>query len=468
MTAIGFHYFPDEMHYRDADLHAWLPELQALGARWLTLVGSLTRAVPEPFIRGLVNAGIEPVIHIPAAPIRQVDLHNLHPLLESYEHWGVKHVVIFAEPNARAMWAANEWGKPALVERFLEMLIPGLLAQAEAGLLPTFPPLKAGGDYWDTAFLEAALAGMARRGLTDLMKQLSFAVNLWTFNRPPDWGGGGLKKWPDARPYRTPPGSQDQRGFRLFDWLDEIIQARVGAVRPLVCLAGGPRLGDFTDPAFPALDQARHASCTREIAWAVAENALPGNLLNVSFWLIAAGEGSPFAREAWYRSDGSTLAAVETLKQFAAATRAKRPDSKQPQDAQPTLSAPVSGAAPGDENVITRRAPPNPGGRSHRPSAAGMASSSSRASKDAGSAPKSIRHYLLLPMFEWGVSEWHWNAALKYVQAFHPTCGFSPDEARQAERVTILGNEQGVSREVEAALRQAGCQVERIRVRGRK
>ena len=71
-------------------------------------------------------------------------------------------------------------------------------------------------------------------------------------------------------------------------------------------------------------------------------------------------------------------------------------------------------------------------------------------------------------MFEWGVSEWHWNAALKYVQAFHPTCGFSPDEARQAERVTILGNEQGVSREVEAALRQAGCQVERIRVRGRK
>ena len=71
MTTIGFHYFPDETHYRQADLQAWLPELVALEARWVTLIGSLTRAVPEPFIRGLIDAGIEPIIHIPAVPTKR-------------------------------------------------------------------------------------------------------------------------------------------------------------------------------------------------------------------------------------------------------------------------------------------------------------------------------------------------------------------------------------------------------------
>jgi len=428
MTSIGFHYFPDENHYRLVDLQAWLPELQALGARWLTLVGSLTRAIPEPFIRGLVAAGIEPIIHVPAAPIRAVDLPALRPLLESYERWGVKHVVIFDEPNARARWPANEWGKTALVERFLDLLVPVLLAQAEAGLQPTFPPLKAGGEYWDTAFLEAALAGMARRGLNELLKQLSFAVNLWTFNRPLDWGAGGLKQWPEARPYRTPPGSQDQRGFRLFDWYNEIITARLGEARPLLCLAGGPRLGDLTDPAFPALDETRHASCAKEIAQLVADHRLPGNVLNVNFWLIGAADGSPFAREAWYRSDGTTLATVETLKQFK-------------QEIQKSASLKTG-------RVLETRPVWAEGRRS--PSGGG----------------KPLRHYLLLPTFEWGISEWHWNAALTYVKTHRPACGFSPDEARQAQLVTILGNEQGVSHEVEAALREAGCEVKRIQVSG--
>jgi hypothetical protein len=410
MTSIGFHYFPDEDHYRSTDLRAWLPELQALGARWLTLVGSVTRAVPEPFVRGLVQAGVEPIVHITASPIRPVNIAHLKPLLESYEHWGVKHVVLFNEPNSRAMWPAPEWGKTALVERFLDILAPVLLAQAEAGLQPTFPPLKAGGEWWDTAFLEAALASLTRRGLQTLMKQMTFAVNLWTFNRPVDWGAGGLKQWPETRPFRTPLGSQDQRGFHLFDWYNEIIAARAGEARPIICLAGGPRLGDLTDPNFPAVDEARHASCTKDIAEAVNAGTLPGNVLNVNFWLIGASEGTPFAPETLYRTDGRTLPAVEALKRLAT----------------------MKGRGGG---------------------------------KNSG---KTIRHYLLLPTFEWGISEWHWQAALKYVQAHRPTCGFSADEARQAQFVTIFGNEQGVSKEIENTLKQAGCRVERMQVNGKQ
>jgi hypothetical protein len=413
MTSFGFHYFPDDTHYRASDLQAWLPELSALDAHWLTLVGSLTRAVPEAFIRPLLEAGIEPIIHLPVLPLRALTAADLEPLFKIYARWSVKYVALFSEPNARAAWPITEWGKPALVERFLDTLVPIWEAQAAAGLQPVFPALKAGGDYWDTAFLEASLSGLSRRQKGDLAKQLVFAVNLWTFNRPVHWGEGGLKRWPEAKPYLTPPGTQDQQGFHLADWYDEIIRDRLGEARPFLCLSGGPRLGDQTDKNFLPMDDLRHESCIREIMQAQANAALLPNLLNINYWLLAAPDDSPFAGEAWYRHDGTVLPAVEMLKQRV------QVQSK---------AAKVLGAQ-----------------------------------KDTPAAgPKPIRHYLLLPAFEWGVSEWHWNAALDYVKALRPTCGFSADEAAQAQQVTIVGNEQGVSRDAENMLRLAGCAVERV------
>lgn len=426
MTTLGFHYFPDETHFRRADLQAWLPEMQAIGARWLTVIGSLTRAVPEPFIKALLEAGIEPIIHLPAMPTRRAahgaeSAAALAVLFRTYARWGVKYVVAFSEPNSRAAWAPADWGKAGLVERFLDLAVPVLEAQREAGLQPTFPALKAGGDYWDTAFLEASLAGLAKRGHADLLKQMTFAINLWTLNRPVDWGAGGLRRWPEARPYLTPPGSQDQRGFHLFDWYTEIIADRVGEARPLLCLAGGPVLENHGDPQFPAVSELWHASCIQAISQAAVAGELPDNLLNVNFWLLAAPEGSPFEREAWYRPDGGTLTAVGALKAMAA-----------------------------HGMRVERRRVDETQGLAHTPKSAQV--------------EKGLKHYVLLPTFEWGVSEWHWHAALDFVRTKRPACGFSPEEAAQAEHVTIFGNEQGISADIEHELRRAGCHVDRLRV----
>jgi hypothetical protein len=421
MTTFGFHYFPDDTHYRVSDLHAWLPELQALGAGWLTLVGSLTRAVPEAFIKPLCEAGIEPIIHLPVVPIRPILPADLEALFKSYERWGVKYVALFSEPNVRSAWSPAEWGKPALVERFLEVLLPVLEAQVEAGLTPVFPALRAGGDYWDTGFLEAALAGINRRGASKIAEQLVFAVNLWTYNRPLSWGQGGLQRWPEAKPYLTPPGTQDQQGFHLVDWYDEIIRSRLGESHPFLCLSGGPRMGDHTDKNFLPVDELWHESCIRELWQTQARQELLPNLLNINFWLLGAGEGSPFANEAWYRGNGTTVPAVDVLKQrVQVQTKASK--------------------------VLK---------------AAGALDATLAGQTEAGSA-KPIQHYLLLPAFEWGISEWHWSAAIEYVKAFRPTCGFSPQEAAQAQRVTIVGNEQGISRDSENMLRLAGCAVERV------
>lgn len=71
--------------------------------------------------------------------------------------------------------------------------------------------------------------------------------------------------------------------------------------------------------------------------------------------------------------------------------------------------------------------------------------------------PKAIHHYLLLPAEEAGQA---WPE--KYVRRFHPTCGFSLEEAMQAEYVTIVGGSLGISPQEERKVRASGCKVERV------
>ena len=421
-TGIGFHYFPDETHYRAKDAQAWVPELKALGASWLTVRASPERAIPESFLRPLIEAGIEPIIHVPLTPIRPIDEEALTTLYRSYARWGAHYVVLYDQPNRRSSWAADHWSRESLVNRFLDLLLPGLQLAHRHGLVPVFPPLAQGGDYWDTSFLDAAINLLQKRGQAQLLKEMVFAVNGFASNRPVEWGAGGAARWTTSQPYTTPPGSQDQRGFRAFEWYAEIIRARLGDPRPLLMLAGGAVVGDSDEPIFPQVDPLRHALCNMAIARAARERTLPTYLTNVSFWLLASEDDDPHAAAAWYRGDGSTLAVVGELKKLAAA-------------------AVQTAAAAARETPRASRPATAPNG--HKP----------------------IYHYVLLPTFEWGISDWHWSAALDYVRKFQPACGFSVAEAQAAKFVTIVGNEQGISAAAEDALRAAGCAVERVQGR---
>lgn len=418
-TGIGFYYYPDDRHYRAADLQLWLPRLQSLGASWLTLMASPARAVPEPFVRGLIEAGIEPIIHMPVSPIQAVDGDDIKTLYQSYARWGAHYVVLYDQPNSRSAWTVGEWGREGLVGRFLDFVLPSLQIAQSVGLMPVFPPLRQGGDYWDTSFLDAAIHTLLKRGQTSVLQEMVFAHYAFAGNRPPDWGAGGSARWTTARPYSTPPGAQDQRGFRSFEWYAEIIRARLDELRPLLMVAGGARPGDANDANYPPVDSARHALCNVNTAKAMIERTLPAYLLNVSYWLLAAEPQSASAPAAWYRADDSALPAVEALADLAAA--ALRDVSAHEKHA----SRPPAAAAPKN-------------------------------------SAKAIHHYVLLPTFEWGISDWHWLAAMEYVRHFRPTCGFSEQEAAAAEYVTIIGNEQGVSSEAENRLRAAGCRVERV------
>jgi hypothetical protein len=78
-------------------------------------------------------------------------------------------------------------------------------------------------------------------------------------------------------------------------------------------------------------------------------------------------------------------------------------------------------------------------------------------------AGKTIEHYMLLwhkNAANW--AEWDMRGAMDYIGTFAPTIGFSVEEAKSAQYVTIVGGTGGVPAGVEQTLLAAGCQVERL------
>ncbi|MDQ3247593.1 MAG: N-acetylmuramoyl-L-alanine amidase, partial [Chloroflexota bacterium] len=77
---------------------------------------------------------------------------------------------------------------------------------------------------------------------------------------------------------------------------------------------------------------------------------------------------------------------------------------------------------------------------------------------------KSIRHYLLFwqRAYPGPVARQDVVNAIGYLARFRPTVGFSPEDAKYAEYVTIVGGEAGISAADEQILISHGCKVERI------
>ncbi len=308
---LGYHYYPDEAHFTEIDLSTWLPRLDSLGANWITMFGSPHKAIPEFFIKGLLEAGIEPIIHIQA----QLEKHtrdDLQSLFTSYARWGAHYVVVFDRPNLRQSWSESAWGRKALVERFLDISLPILESERSAGLIPILPPLEPGGDYWDTAFLEGMLVSISRRGLKSLLDELALSLYAWTYHHPIDWGSGGPTRWAETKPYETPPGSQDHMGFRIIDWYSEISMDTVGRSLPMLALAGGASRS--SDPHETNLDE--HSEKNLSIVRTLESADIPPSLKGFCFYLLAADETHPHYDDAWYPSKDEPLAIVKGIQRL--------------------------------------------------------------------------------------------------------------------------------------------------------
>jgi len=425
---LGFHYFSDTQHYRESDLRAWLPELQSLGAAWLVLTAPADRAIPEVFVRGLLTGGIQPILHF-NFPVPSVQKNkDLPTLLSTYAKWGVKYVILSDRPNTDQTWSSATWAQEDLVERFLDIYLPLAESATQLGMVPVFPPLEPGGSYWDTTFLQSIMQSIVRRQKTKLLDTLVIAAYAWTHGKPLSYGSGGPERWAGARPYFTPEDEEDQRGFHIYEWYQTIIESVLGRSLPIMLLGVGMPGNDLSDIAFK-INPSEHASINMAITQAlngedVADpsangktiSALPEYILCVNFARLAATEDTPASKYAWFQPGSKNLPVVGALRQW--------------QSSKSINYSPVP------------------------------------ATKSVSSAPvdntRFIGHYILLPSYEWGVSDWHLDVVKPFVKKYQTTVGFSIDEAKHAARVTVIGNTQSIPEDTVDQLRLAGCLVERI------
>jgi hypothetical protein len=457
-TRLGLHYFPDTQHYRELDLQTWLPELRALGVGWLTLLASAERAIPEPFVGGLLAAGIEPLVHFPLTLLVEPPAEEratLRLLFGQLARQGAHYVTLFDRPNLRSAWPTAAWAQADLVERFLDRFIPLAEEAVDAGLIPLFPPLEPGGDYWDLAFWRSALRGLGRRKRVELLTRLEFAGYAWAGSRPLNWGIGGPERWPGARPYFTPAGVEDQRGLRSFDWQQAVITAEVGAPRPIFLLRAGvlPDAGSGHAQASRTLALVEALETGRGVAVETGEIVapIPAEVRACCLWLLGAGRGSAAARQGWYSEGGNPqLEVVTALKRWQARRGAlglaagmfAPAEAPAPVSVLPDAAAPEAGVTPPFVAV---------------PEAAPTESTGLR---------RRIRHYLLLPLYAWGVADWDLDQALPIIQSCHPTVGFSLEEACSAERVSLLGTVTTYPAHYLTRLEAAGCQIEVLSAAG--
>jgi len=320
-TKIGFRYYPDMDHYTQRDLDTWVPELRALGAEVLLLHARPDMAVPEHFLSTLLNEGIRPVIHIPVS-MSSITPEVVDPLLSSYSRWGITEVILGDRPNMRYAWETSEWSRTHLIQRFVDRMLPLLEAQFRHGLTPILPPLEPGGDYWDTAFLEDVLLALRERSEPNILQELNLAVHAWTYGKRLDYGAGGRKQWPQSLPYHTPAGSEDQRGFCIADWYQEIAEAVLGKPIQLMACRGGARMSTFS-----GLDaEQAHSKANTAIYRLLASDGVRGMTM-FAFDHLASAAHCPTHMDAWYQREGEkreVVTAIRSLVQSSSKTRSKQ------------------------------------------------------------------------------------------------------------------------------------------------
>jgi hypothetical protein len=317
-----------------------------------------------------------------------------------------------------------------LVERFLDRFVPAANLAMQAGIAPVFPALQPGGSYWDTAFLRSALQGIQRRKQDLLLQSLVLSANGWSgAQRSLDWGAGGPERWPQVRPYHTPTGSQDQRGFRIFDWYLATARSVLQEPCPLIVLQAGLPGDPNTTSGAAAWSQEsvqNYETITRlldgeEVMDPLCEEnkleAIPTEVIACAFWLLGADANSPYASQTWFQADGKTNPAVDKLR----ALRRERQEQM------------VSLAEQKKAAMFAHKMDAHP-----------------------------IQHYLLLPSFDWGVSDWYLEVIRPYVKKYRPTIGFSPQEAEKAERVVVIGSLSSYPEEMMSRFEKAGCLIEQI------
>ena len=422
-SRIGFHYYTDTLHYAEKDLQTWLPILKKMKASWLVLQTSENRSIPEFFIRGLIEEGISPVIHF-TVPLGANLEKELFPLIYTYGKWGVHEAIFFDRPNLRSSWQDNAWAQADIVDAFANIYLPLANMAIDSGINPGLSPLYPGGSYWDTTFLKSVLEKFISRRQSSVMNNLFLSAYGWYNHHSLDWGAGGPQKWINAKPYQTPQGEQDHKGFRINEWYSSIAHTVTGKRYPIILLGAGipcdpaqANLINFRWDNHAELNMAISRLLEGELVLNPEQNGaylkpIKDEVMACCFYKLASDLKPGEMDFAWYHGTQANIPVTNEYLNWIDINSGQ-------------IDSPVAKISHPDSG-------------------------------------RSISHYLLLPVYEWGIADWQLDVIRPFVKKYQPTIGFSIEEASMADQVTVLGSRQSFSDSDLNRLRENGCKVVQI------
>ncbi len=405
---IGFTYFRSAESLIKKQTDSWLPQLASLGAKFVIFRTGYQRGIPEDVFETTRRLGLKPIIHVDVELPLPKDSSQLIVLINAFARWGVKKIILGDKPNLRTSWPSSGWHFENLVDHFLDRFIPLASESIQRGMQPILSPMYPGGDYWDSAFLELVLSGLKKRKLEEIHSNMALASYGYTFNKPLSWGRGGPERWSEAKPYASSGTNEDQIGFSQYEWVQAIGKKVTGCDMPVLIVdcgnTGIPAAENFsnahslTENIKKVLDACRSRYNPEKVP---LENdiAFPGHVL-----------GCTFSLEAIKGAFGGNLS-LQNLKSLF-----QSDDSS-------------------EWKLIFDDTLDN-------------------------AQSKFIRHYLLLPQFSSGISDAILNKVRPYIKKYHPTIGFSFEEAIRAEKVTVFFDASSMTENQMDQLRNAGCHVE--------
>ncbi len=474
LNKLGFHYLPDYLHYQEKDLAVWLPELKNFQASWLVLKASSNVAIPESFISALLAENIQPILDFDLRIDEDLRPVDLRLFLEAYNKWGVKYINFFRAPNMRSSWIDGAWALGDVVSRFLERWVPFMRMAEQSHLIPLFPALEPGGDYWDISFLKRFVVLAESKNLGLFSEDFHMAVSAQTFGKPLSWGAGASAAWEQAAPYQHPkPGQEDHLGFNTWQWYTEVIKNKTGKKPKLILLWAGAENRNSQSP--------EESSRILEIQSLLRDRAadglampLPDNLLAICYHQVCRAPRNRPSQPSLFgpltEEQTQVLEIInEALAQSKPKTSAPEHNDQASAESQSNLALDQehkedNGVQPTVQKLQNLSQNLSPDGSldelSLSPENLLINDDEYRIAPQVADWVFLIDHYLLLPSYAWGVPENTLERLRPIIHESHPTIGFSVAEAANARKVTVWNENEAFSEEEILFLLQSGCIVD--------
>ncbi|MCD6355880.1 MAG: hypothetical protein J7L66_01235 [Anaerolineaceae bacterium] len=322
-SRLGFHYFLDSERFQDTDAEFWVNILHKFNTKWLVIKNPKNRAVPEEFIRRIEKNNINIVLDLNQDLKNNTDFAGIRTLIEVYGKWGVKYAYLYQKPNSFTSWTEKDWDSLDIVKEHFKKFYRFADICIANNVKPIFSPLYPGGNYWDLAFLEKSLSLISLNCSQAVVRNLILSAYGWDWGHSINWGAGGKSKWPAAGPFSKNKDTQNQQGFRTYQWYLEISEKILGQKPPIIILEAGKPGEPISNFLNTAENYAPKVKIISRLLSGVNVYSphdsnhllasIPKEVIACTFFILSADHESDLLPYRWFAADGSPLKPAQII-----------------------------------------------------------------------------------------------------------------------------------------------------------